>query len=89
MRIDKYIKELLLENETVIIPGFGAFISTYKPAEINKENDTIKPPSKEISFNQNIRNNDGLLVGHVADAQGISHFDALKEIEKETLVITE
>ncbi|NOR74509.1 MAG: hypothetical protein GQ525_05070, partial [Draconibacterium sp.] len=83
MMIGKYINELLLENETVIIPGFGAFISNYKPAEINKETDELKPPSKEILFNQQIRNNDGLLVGCIADGEGVSHFDALKKIEKE------
>lgn len=83
MTIKKYIQELLLENETVIIPGFGAFISNYKPAEINTETNEIKPPSKEISFNQQIRNNDGLLVDYVAICKNISHFDALKEIENE------
>ena len=83
MNIGIYIHELLLENDTVIIPGFGAFVSAYKPAEINEETGELKPPSKEITFNAQIRNNDGLLVGKVADEEGISHFDALKEIEKE------
>lgn len=83
MKINTYIHELLLENETVIIPGFGAFISHYKPAEIHPENDEIIPPGKTLSFNQKIRNNDGLLVGYIAEKEGISHFDALKEIEKE------
>ena len=83
MKINTYIHELLLENETVIIPGFGAFISHYKPAEIHPENDEIIPPGKILSFNQKIRNNDGLLVGYIAEKEGISHFDALKEIEKE------
>jgi len=83
VNINTYIHELLLENETVIIPGFGAFISHYKPAEIHPENDEIIPPGKTLSFNQKIRNNDGLLVGYVAEKEGISHFDALKKIEKE------
>lgn len=83
MNIGKYIHELLLENETVIIPGFGAFVSNYKPAEINEDSNELRPPSKEISFNRQIRNNDGLLVGSVALGEGVSHFDALKEIEKE------
>ncbi|MCF6333834.1 MAG: SPOR domain-containing protein [Draconibacterium sp.] len=81
--IGKYIHELILENETVIIPGFGAFISNYKPAELNEESDELNPPSKEVSFNQQIRNNDGLLVGSIADGESISHFDALKKIERE------
>lgn len=83
MNLAKYIHDLLLENETVIIPGFGAFVSNYKPAEINPETNEINPPSKQISFNQKIRNNDGLLVGSVALGESVSHFDALKLIEKE------
>lgn len=83
MDFGKYIHELLLENDTVIIPGLGAFISEYKPAEINDESGEITPPSKSISFTTQIRNNDGLLVGHVAEKSRISHFDALKKIEKE------
>ena len=67
----------------VIIPGFGAFISEYRPAEINEENDEIKPPSSRLIFNPQIRNNDGLLVGYVADALRCSHFEALQKIEKE------
>lgn len=83
MEFGKYIHELLLENEIVIVPGFGAFVSEYKPAEISDDSDEIKPPSKIITFNQQIRNNDGLLVGLVAEKKRISHFDALKRIEKE------
>jgi len=83
VEIGKYIHELLLENDLVIIPGFGAFVTNYKPAEINRETNEMKPPSKEVTFNRQIRNNDGLLVGSVAGGEAVSHFDALKLIEKE------
>lgn len=83
MKIGNYIHQLLLENDLVIIPGFGAFVSTYKSAEIDTDTNELKPPSKEISFNQQIRNNDGLLVGRVAEGEAVSHFDALKKIEQE------
>ena len=83
MKLGKYIQLLLPEHETVIIPGFGAFVSSYKPAEIDKELGEIKPPSKTLSFNQKIRNNDGLLVQTIAEKEGISHFEALQKIESE------
>ena len=83
MNLGKYIHELLLKNETVIIPGFGAFTSIYKPSETDEEKEVLKPPSKIIGFDPQIRNNDGLLVGKVAEEEEISHFDALKRIEKE------
>jgi hypothetical protein len=77
------ISQLLQDNETVIVPGFCAFVSVYKPAKIDEENKQILPPSKEILFNQKIRNNDGLLVRYIADNEGISHFEALQKIKKE------
>ncbi|HSH20000.1 MAG TPA: hypothetical protein VLA03_06090, partial [Draconibacterium sp.] len=80
LNLSNFIHSLLLENETVIIPGFGAFISIYKPAEIS-ENE-IKPPSKEISFTQQIKNNDGLLVEIIARKAKISQTNALKRVEK-------
>ena len=81
MNLAKYIHDLLLENETVIIPGFGAFITTYKPAEIG-ENE-IKPPSKEILFTQQIKNNDGILVSAIARKAKISQTTAMERIDRE------
>ncbi len=79
----KEIYTLLLQHDIVIIPGLGAFVSEYQPAEISDESDEIKPPSKTISFNTKLKNNDGLLVGHIAEKLHISHFNALVRIEKE------
>lgn len=83
MKLEKYIRKLLPIHETVIIPGFGAFVTHYKPAEIDEDSDEMLPPSKTVEFNSKIRNNDGLLVGTIAEKEGISHFEALQKIEKE------
>lgn len=83
MNLGKYIRQLLPENETVIIPGFGAFISEYKPAQTDEKTREINPPSKEISFSAKIKNNDGLLVGLVAQSEQIPVKEALGKIERE------
>ncbi len=83
MNLGKYIRQLLTENETVIIPGFGAFISEYEPAQIDEATGKIKPPSKKISFTSKIKNNDGLLVGFVARGEKTSVKEALAKIEGE------
>lgn len=80
MDISTYITALLEENETVIVPGFGAFVSVYKPAVI-KENEII-PPGKEIRFLQQVKNNDGLLAMHIARSKKVSYDDSLKKIER-------
>ncbi|MBW6537187.1 MAG: hypothetical protein K0B11_19420 [Mariniphaga sp.] len=83
MNLGKYIRQLLPEHETVIIPGFGAFISQYKPAQIDEGTEEIKPPSKEISFTAKIKNNDGLLMSFVAQSEQIMVQKALAKIEDE------
>lgn len=80
MDLSILIKILLNDHETVIIPGFGAFVAVYKPAVI-RENDII-PPGKEIRFFHQIKNNDGLLAMHIARSKKISYDDAFKRIER-------
>ena len=82
MKLEKYIRQLLLENEVVIVPGFGAFISEYLPAVVDDASGEIKPPSSKLIFNPKLKNNDGLLVGLVAEATRCTHFESLQKIEK-------
>ena len=82
MNLGKYIRQLLPENETVIIPGFGALISEYKPAQIDEGTGKINPPSKKISFTPKIKNNDGLLVGFIAQSEQIPIQEALNRVEQ-------
>lgn len=74
--ITKYISELLHLYECIILPDFGAFITNYKSASINKVNNTIAPPSKELLFNANLKHNDGLLVNHISVREKISQSEA-------------
>ncbi|PLX22691.1 MAG: hypothetical protein C0599_05790 [Salinivirgaceae bacterium] len=69
--IDKYIAELLKTNTRVIVPDFGAFM--VKAAAGSSD--------KQISFNDFLKYNDGLLVGHIAKADSISKDEALKKVK--------
>lgn len=81
MNIDKEIEDLLYRNDCVIIPGFGAFISTKKSAQL-LENQNFIPPRKSISFNSQIVSNDGLLVNYISETRGISYQEALQIVEE-------
>ncbi|HDR50549.1 MAG TPA: hypothetical protein ENN90_02860 [Mariniphaga anaerophila] len=83
MNLSKYIRQLLSENETVIIPGLGAFITEYKPSQMDEASGDLTPPSREITFNAKIRSNDGLLMEFIAHSEHISTQEALQKIEKE------
>jgi len=66
----------------VIVPGFGGFIGNYTPARIDKSASAFHPPVKQISFNRNLNNNDGLLAGRVSGSLKINYNDALNLIEE-------
>jgi nucleoid DNA-binding protein len=67
-----YIKELLLLQEEVILPGFGGFITKYQPAKIRKNAKVIDPPSREVFFDINKDKGNDILISHVARRQKIS-----------------
>jgi len=80
MQLSTYIKDLLYRYECVIIPGFGAFLTQYRPASIDPKSDTFYPPSKEVGFNGQLQTNDGLLANHVAAVENCSYELALQRI---------
>lgn len=81
MEIRNLVSELLAGHDCVIIPGFGGFIGSYMPAQIDPVNHTFQPPSKKLMFNINLRHNDGLLSTAVAQVLEISYSEACLRIE--------
>ncbi len=79
MELLAYIKELLLLNDCVIIPGFGGFITNYKPSTVHASRFT--PPTKSVSFNKKLNFNDGLFINHVASQEGINYVAASQKVD--------
>lgn len=82
MEIDGYIRELLFREDCVIIPGFGGFVSNYRPARIQRESHTFTPPMKEIGFNPDLNHADFMLADEVAEQEGISREEARSEVDQ-------
>lgn len=81
MQISNYITDLLYRYDCVIIPDFGAFISKRIPAKIDNDKQVIVPPRKQLSFNEQITNNDGLLTNYIASKEQISFESANKSLQ--------
>lgn len=79
--ITNYLKELLNDNECVIIPEFGAFISKRHSATIDYANHSFIPPFKEIVFNDKLTNNDEILVDFISKKENISKEDSFTKIQ--------
>ncbi|NNG09397.1 MAG: SPOR domain-containing protein, partial [Arenibacter sp.] len=65
MGTEHYIAELLYRYNCVIVPEFGAFLTQMKSAVINDTTNSFYPPSKIVSFNEQLSSNDGLLVSYM------------------------
>lgn len=78
-----YISELLYRYDCVIVPGLGGFVSQKRSAHLDKDAGTISPPSKFISFNELLNQNDGILVHFIAEENQISYQEANKALLKE------
>lgn len=60
--LTKHIEALLVENDCVILPQFGGFVTNHTPARWIEEEKTFLPPYRTIGFNSQLKINDGLLV---------------------------
>ncbi len=80
--IEKYISALLYRYQCVIVPGFGAFLTETSSARFNELTGTFSPPKKMISFNSQLKNNDGLLANHIALEESLSYNEVLVIIKE-------
>ena len=81
MTISTYINNLLYRYDCVIVPGFGGFITNAISAKVNHFSNTFHPPTKQITFNAHLTNNDGLLANYMASSEDISFEKASEKIE--------
>ncbi|HEA28603.1 MAG TPA: SPOR domain-containing protein [Leeuwenhoekiella sp.] len=81
MQLENYISDLLYRYECVTVPGLGAFLSHRNPARLNREEHSFFPPQKRISFNTQVKDNDGLLAKYISNSEGISYEDSMRHIQ--------
>ena len=60
--LTKHIEALLVDNECVILPQFGGFVTNHTPAQWIEDEKIFLPPYRTIGFNSQLKINDGLLV---------------------------
>jgi CCDC81-like prokaryotic HU domain 2/CCDC81-like prokaryotic HU domain 1/SPOR domain len=83
MNIEPYIAQLLYRYQCVTVPGFGAFLTEIQSAQLIESSNSFFPPKKMISFNAHLKNNDGLLANHIAQAEKTSYEYAISAIQYE------
>lgn len=80
MNITQEISFLLFKHNCVIIPEWGAFILNDKDAEVNHTTQYALPKNRIVSFNSQIKNNDGLLANHIKTVNNCSYEEGINNI---------
>lgn len=84
MHIDiaSHIEKLLFLHDTLIIPSFGGFTAMRAPAGVDYVGGAVTPPSKTLTFNENLTTDDGILVDDIASANHITAEEARRAIQQ-------
>jgi len=80
MALTNYISDLLYRYECVLVPEFGAFLTQNHNAVIDVTTNVFLPPRKVISFNEQLKQNDGLLANHIVGVDQCSYAEAVEKI---------
>ncbi len=75
----KMVKDLLLDNDRVALPGFGSFVAEMAPSVFSDKGYTINPPYRKLSFRENLETDD-LLVRYYAGIEGTDEAEARKAL---------
>lgn len=85
MQLTQAINVLLYSNDCVTIPEFGSFIVNKFSSIYDESKGKFYPPSRRISFNSKIKNNDGLIAKFISTELGISYEDAVKKVHNQVV----
>jgi hypothetical protein len=77
---DEILVQLIIQHDCVVIPVFGVFVKKAIPSKIDYDKGIMSPPSKQLLFNIQLLNNDGLLTTEISSVNKISYADASNEI---------
>lgn len=76
-----HIESLLLENDCVILPNFGGFITHHSTARWIEDEKIFLPPYRSVGFNAQLKINDGLLVQSYMQTYDATYPEATRLVE--------
>jgi cell division septation protein DedD len=89
IELERHIEILLLDNDCVIVPGFGGFMAHHVEARYEEDEQAFLPPLRTLGFNPQLKINDSLLAQSYIEAYDISYPEALQRIEDEVNELTQ
>ena len=81
MELSKYIKEILISRDNVIIPNFGAFEKTMLSARIDPKTGEMHPPQIGVVFKSELKIDSGVLVQYIAEKENAAQDKVTEDIQ--------
>lgn len=76
--LSKMVKELILDNDEVSLPGVGSFVAELVPSSFSDKGYTINPPYKRLSFRKKADDSDNVLIDFYAKSNNVDKETASK-----------
>lgn len=76
--LSKMVKELILDNDEVSLPGVGSFVAELVPSSFSDKGYTINPPYKRLSFRKKADASDNVLIDFYAKSNNVDRETASK-----------
>ena len=77
---EEVICQLILRHTCVVLPNFGGFVSKTISAQIDFEKGILQAPYKQLLFNRNLINDDGLVLAEYARLNGLYYQEGVSQL---------
>ncbi|MEY4658984.1 MAG: hypothetical protein RJB36_750 [Bacteroidota bacterium] len=77
---EEVICQLILRHNCVVLPNFGGFVSKTIAAQIDLERGVFQAPYKQLLFNRNLINDDGLVLAEYARLNGLYYQEGVEQL---------
>ena len=86
MQIDipAHIEKQLFLRDALTIPGLGGFTATPTAAAVDYAGGAVAPPSKTLTFSENLTTDDGILIQDISQTHGITTEEAREVVAEFT-----
>jgi len=81
---EEVICQLILRHNCVVVPHFGGFVSKTISAQIDFDKGIIQAPYKQLLFNRNLINDDGLVLAEYARLNGLYYQEGVSQLTQFT-----
>lgn len=80
MNIGAYLREVLQENEEVIVQDLGTFQTSYASAEIHPTTHVFSPPNKNINFHTKTKTSNLILEHYISQKESVPIEEAKEQV---------